>query len=87
MKTPAIEIVDETDNLTVTPGVTLNYQFIYQGGIGDGLATGFNIFVYDRTIRQTTVGTPDAPEAGTDAKPIPDVDAITPVLRLQVNQR
>ena len=75
--TPAIEIVNETDNLTVTPGDSLNYQFIYQGGIGDELATGFNIFVYDRNDT-ATVGTPDAPEAGTDAKPIPDVDALTP---------
>ena len=75
---PDIEVSDETDNLTVNPGDTLNYQFIYQGGIGDGLSTGFNIFVYDRNDTTDVVGTPDAPEAGTSTKPIPDVDAITP---------
>ena len=75
---PAIEIVDERDNLTVNPGDTLNYQFIYQGGIGTGRSTAFNIFVYDRDDTTDVVGTPDAPEAGTDAKPIPDVDSITP---------
>ena len=75
---PAIEIDDETDNLTVNPGDTVNYQFIYQGGIGNARSTMFNIFVYDRDDTTDVVGTPDAPEAGTTLKPIPDVTMITP---------
>ena len=75
---PDIQIVDETDNLTVGPGDTITYQFVYQGGIGTGRSTAFNIFVYDRNDTTDVVGTPTAPEAGTIAKPIPDVEAITP---------
>ena len=68
LEIPAIQITDETDNLTVAPGDTINYQFIYQGGIGGGRSTGFNIFVYDRsdtTDGNTPAGTPDAPSAST----------------------
>ena len=81
LEIPAIQINDETDNLTVTPGNPVNYQFIYQGGIGDGESTGFNIFVYDRsdtTTETVPAGTPDAPSASTSAKPIPAVTMITP---------
>ena len=81
LEIPAIQITQETDNLTVAPSKKINYQFIYQGGIGGGRSTGFNIFVYDRsdtTDGNTPAGTPDAPSASTTAKPIPSVDAITP---------
>ena len=67
---PQMQIVDETDNRTVGPNVTINYQFIYQGGIGEGRSTAFSIFVYDRSDI-SGIGTPDSPEAGTASKPIP----------------
>ena len=78
---PDIEIIDAFDNLTVNPGDSLTYQFIYQGGIGDGLSTMFNIFVYDRndtTTDDVPAGTPDSPSASTADKPIPAVTMITP---------
>ena len=77
LEIPDIQISDETDNKTVTPGDTVNYQFIYQGGVGNAQATGFNMFVYDRSDT-TETGTSDAPSASTTAKPIPDVTAVTP---------
>ena len=78
---PEIQIVDETDNLTVGPAVTLNYQFVYKGGIGTGRSTAFSIFVYDRSDI-SGVGTPDSPEAGTADKPIPVPFGITPATPL-----
>ena len=81
LEIPDIQISDETDNKTVAPSNAVRYQFIYQGGIGRAQATGFNIFVYDRsdtTDESTPAGTPDAPSASTAAKPIPDVTMITP---------
>ena len=76
-----IEIIDEYNNLTVGPGATLTIQFLYKGGIGMGLATGFNIFCYDRSDTLTD-GTPDAPEAGTEEKPIPVPFGTTPAVPL-----
>ena len=78
---PQIQIVDETDNQTVGPGVTINYQFIYQGGIGTGRSTAFSIFVYDRSDI-SGAGTSDSPEAGTLDKPIPVPFDITPATPL-----
>ena len=78
----AIEIVDETDNRTVGPGVTIHYQFIYRGGTGSSRGVAFNIFVYDRSDI-AGAGTPAAPEAGTANKPIPvpfNISPATPLL-------
>ena len=50
---PDIQISDDTDNQTVAAGEAVNYQFIYQGGIGTATATEFKIFVYDRSDTTT----------------------------------
>ena len=71
-----IEILDESNNQTVGSGNTLVIGFIYQGGIGNGLATGFNIFVFDRSDT-TLVGTAETPESNL---PVPfDIDPATPL--------
>ncbi len=83
---PAIQIDDKTDNKTVGPGVAVNYEFIYQGGIGTATAEEFKIFVYDRSDTTTDIvpaGTPDAPSASTAEKPIPLVTMVTPSLPLR----
>ena len=75
------EIDISDDGQTTSPSETLTIGFIYKGGVGTGLATGFRIFIYDRGDT-TDVGTPDSPEADSTAKPIPVPFGITPTVPL-----
>ena len=75
------EIDISDDGQTTSPSETITIGFIYKGGVGTGLATGFRIFIYDRGDT-SIVGTPGSPEVDSSAKPIPVPFGTTPAVPL-----